>query len=148
MEESQKKAIMVVVIVACLAVAGVIAFKNFSGGSLSASAISKGELMWVKCSNPKCNAEYEMSKRDYYSYVEKNQQGMTIPPMKCKQCGEESIYRAVKCPKCGVVFFYPSDVGGYKDQCPKCGYSKMKEEREKASGGGATGGKTGGAGGE
>jgi hypothetical protein len=137
MEQSKKKAIMVAVIVVCLALAGAIAYMNRPGASSSSTgAMKRGTMMWVKCANPDCGAEYQMDMKDYYEYLEKHLKGDAVTQPPCEKCKEQSIYRAVKCEKCGTVFFYGRSVGDYVDRCPKCNYSKIEEERKKARGGG------------
>ena len=68
MEDSTKKPIMIIVIVACLAIAAWVTFRSDPGGG--ANSIPESEMQWVKCNNPACNAEYEMSKREYYKTLE------------------------------------------------------------------------------
>jgi len=97
------------------------------------TATSRGEL-WVKCNSPDCAAAYRISEQDYYQQIEErvkaNPMALVTPALTCKRCGKESVYRAVKCEKCGHMFFYgnPND---FNDRCPKCGYSKMENERKK-----------------
>jgi predicted Zn-ribbon and HTH transcriptional regulator len=97
------------------------------------TATSRGEL-WVKCNSPDCAAAYRISEQDYYQQIEErvkaNPMALVTPALTCKRCGKESVYRAVQCEKCGHMFFYgnPND---FNDRCPKCGYSKMENERKK-----------------
>ncbi len=84
--------------------------------------IAKGEMMWVKCANPNCNAEYQMEMKEYYASASNNPSGMP----KCKQCGEESLLDAIKCDKCGKVFIRGSFSGEVRDRCPYCGFSKSE----------------------
>ena len=132
MEESKKKPIMIAIVVACLVLAGTITYITSSGGSGGIDSIKRGEMVWVKCSNPDCVAEYQMGKRDYYEYIEEHQVGMSNPALVCKECGEETVYRAEKCPECGAIFFLGSVRGDYQDRCPECGYSKTEQMAEKA----------------
>ena len=133
MEDSKKKSILIGVIVACVVLAFVITYVTRPESSGGIEGIKPGEMMWVKCSNPDCGAEYQMSKKEYYEYVKEHQTGLAAPPLVCKECGEESIYRAIKCPNCEVVFFYraagPDD---FSDRCPECGYSETEEKRKEA----------------
>ena len=134
MEESKKKAVMIGVIVACVAVAGVVTYIRYSGSSSGIEGIPAGEMMWVKCSNKACNAEYQISKRDYYQFMKEHANPLaSAPPMVCQKCGKDSVYAAVKCenPQCGTVFFENSVRGDFPDRCPKCGYSATEESRKK-----------------
>lgn len=129
MEEGPKKALMIVLVVVCLAAAGVITWKTRSGSS---SAINGNALMWVKCNNPNCGAEYQITQKEYLDFIRKNAVPgfATIPAMTCKKCGEKSAFAAIKCPKCGTVFIRGTVKGPFEDKCPKCGYSQMEERRK------------------
>jgi len=131
MEEGKKKAIMIAVVVACLVVAVAITISTRSGGG-GLESIPAGEMTWVKCGNPDCEAEYRMSKRDYLAYIQEHQKGLNEPPMVCQKCGEESVYRAEKCEKCGIVFFRNSVRDDLPDRCPECGFSKLEDQRKRA----------------
>ena len=133
MEESKKKPIMIGVIIVCLAVAGIITYSR-SGGGDSIDSIPDEEMVWVKCNNPACKAEYQMSKKAYYKNIAEiaNVMSPTAPPLVCEKCGENSVFLAEKCPKCGVVFF--SNAAGpndFSDRCPECGFSATEDSRER-----------------
>jgi predicted RNA-binding Zn-ribbon protein involved in translation (DUF1610 family) len=133
MEEGAKKTVMVGVVVLCL-VGAVMAYLMFKPESLDDRLEPfSGEMMWVKCVNENCGAEYQVDKADYFKFVEQNAVGTTTPAMKCKECGEESIYRAVKCEKCGHVFLRGLVRGDFADRCPKCSHSTIEESRKRAS---------------
>jgi DNA-directed RNA polymerase subunit RPC12/RpoP len=132
MEDTKKKAVMIAVVIACLAAAGVVTYVTSSGGGGGIETIERGQLMWVKCNNPDCGAEYQIDQRDYYKYLEEHPQGPGAPAMVCEKCKEESVFRAEKCEKCGTVFFYESVADDLPDRCPSCGYSKMEEKRKAA----------------
>ena len=92
------------------------------------------DAVWVKCKNPDCEAEYQMSQTTYYEYLRKHRDPASpqAPSPVCKVCGQESIALAVKCEKCGSVFFKGAVPHDFADRCPKCNYSKTEEERKKA----------------
>jgi len=138
MEDSKKKPIMIGVIVVCLGVAGAVTLMRSSGGGGGINAIPEGKMTWVKCSNPSCNAEYEMSEREYFKGVEErlNPIARTSPPLTCKKCGKESLFKAIKCPYCDAVFFRDSVPNDHFDRCPECGKSETEEIRKKRMAGG------------
>jgi len=130
-----KNVIYAIVIVVCFIVAGVVGYKFiFSGGSGGISSIDADEMVWVKCNNPDCKAEYQMSKRKYYAEVEERftSIGQTRIAIPCEKCGQESCYEAVKCsnPECGVVFFKNIVPNDLEDRCPECKQSKTEETRK------------------
>jgi hypothetical protein len=136
MEESKKKPIMIGVIIACIAVAGIITYSRRSGGGGGIDSISDEEMTWVKCNNPNCKAEYQMGLKAYFKYMDEhgNPVAPTTPPLICKECGEPSAYRAEKCenPDCGIVFIQGiSGPGEPADRCPKCKQSAMEESRKR-----------------
>ena len=138
MEEGKKKPIMIGVIVACLALALLITFgrRSRSGG---VEDISPEEIMWVKCNNPDCKTEYEMGKQAYFKYIEEHidPMAMVAPPVVCKSCDEESVYRAEKCQNadCSTVFFRGSVPNDFADRCPECGRSETEESRKRRAAG-------------
>jgi len=134
MEASRKKPIMVAIIVACLVAAGVITYVAQSGDESGAETIKSGQMIWMKCTNPDCGAEYQMDLKDYYKAIEERWQPMAMgpPALTCKDCGEESLYRVEKCPSCGVLFHRGSVENDFADRCPECGYSQTEENRKKA----------------
>jgi len=140
MEESKKKPIMIGIIVACLALAALITFSRRAGSGGGIEDISPEEMVWVKCNNPDCKAEYEMGKQDYFKYVQEHYDPMVMvaPPVVCKTCGKASCYRAEKCqnPDCGKVFFRGSVPNDFADRCPECGRSETEESRKRRAAGG------------
>jgi hypothetical protein len=134
---SMSKPVMVIVIVACLVIAIVayVAMLPDRGGGYEDLA---GQMQWVKCTNPDCNAEYEMDKAEFLSAVgEKKKINPLLsydPPIACKECGQETVVEAVKCEQCGKVFVLaPRGTGGFRDECPDCGHSAMREQRKKSA---------------
>jgi len=133
MDESRKKPVLIGVIVVCLAVAGFITFARRGGGGGGIDSISASELTWVKCSNPACKAEYQMSKKELFKEQQKrfNPMARTAPPITCKECGKESLYQAEKCPNCGAVFILGSVPGDFADRCPECKHSATEDSRKR-----------------
>ena len=140
MEEGKKKPIMIGVIVACLALAALITFSRRGGSGGGIKDISDEEMVWVKCNNPNCKAEYEMGMKAYFEYIQENMDPMAMvaPPVVCKSCGEKSVFRAEKCqnPDCGIVFFRGSVPNDFADRCPECGRSETEESRKRRAVGG------------
>ena len=142
MDESQKKNLMIGIIVVCLIVAGYLAYANLTGGSAgSINSIPADEMVWVKCTNKSCQAEYQMGKRQYYEQVEevvrKNPMA-SYTPVKCEKCGNNTALLAEKCPYCGTIFITGSIPGDQPDRCPNCKKSATEESRnarKKAQGG-------------
>jgi hypothetical protein len=130
MEENTKKVVMVVIVVACFALAGFIVYKNKSSGG--AGGIPAGSMIWIKCNNPACGHEFQTDERGYLKFVKEKMLPalMTVPPMTCPKCSQESAYRAIKCEKCGKVFFPNTVQGKFDDICPGCGLSKLEERRK------------------
>lgn len=135
MEEGKKKIIMIGIIVACIVAAIVITVATQSGGGDGGiGSIKSGTMIWIKCRSPKCENAWQMDKKNYFEYIEKNREGMTVPGIPCPKCNEVDGYRAEKCPKCDTVFERAAG-GDVADKCPKCGYSKLEELKKKARGG-------------
>ena len=135
MEQGSKKTIMLGVIMVCLVLAGVIAYKTTQSRKINLEQF-EGMNTWVQCRNPACKHEYQMPLVDYYKYIEEHRDPTTLatPPLTCEKCGEPSAYRAIKCPKCG--FFYEDGSvprGDFSDRCPKCSYSQEEENRKAAA---------------
>jgi len=125
MDENAKKIVLIIVAIACIAAAGIIVYKTMGGGTTTASAAGN---TWMKCNNPKCNNEFEISAKEYTEFVNNNggpRQFMMsgAVAMKCAKCNEESAFRAMKCEKCSKVFFPGTVENKNEDTCPGCGYS-------------------------
>jgi len=129
MEPGKKKLISVVVIIVCITVAAVITFSR--GSKSTGIKYLEGKQQWLKCTNEKCGAEYSMPAKEYYQWREKNYDAGTlqVPGMECKECGEESVFAAIKCEKCGHVFFGGASGADYTNRCPQCKYSKTEDMR-------------------
>jgi hypothetical protein len=134
MEESKKKVVMIIVIVVCLGVAGAIFIGGRGSGGGTIDDISDAEQTWVKCLNKSCNAEYEMSLKEYFKFVTANANPMapTAPALTCETCGEPSIYKAEKCQNaaCGKVFRSGAVPNDFPDRCPTCKQSATEEIRK------------------
>jgi len=122
MEDGKKNAIMIGIIVVCLAVAAVVFIKTSSQDSDSTADL-KNQMIWMKCTDEACGAEFQMDVQKYNDYVQKHLKPnqMQMPAMVCEKCGKETAQGAVKCPKCGTVFIKSSLYG----KCPKCGAATM-----------------------
>ena len=98
-------------------------------------SISDDRMTWVKCTNPQCEAEYEMGLKAYFKAVEKHldPRSLMTPALICNKCGKPSIYKAFKCgnPNCQIVFFSGSVPNDFSDRCPECGRSEVEENRKK-----------------
>ena len=133
MEENRRKVVLVALAVACFAGAAVVFVMNRSkGGDLD---VFKGQVILLMCKKSECGHVFEMDKKQYYEYLEANRDPTTLssPPAQCPECGENSGVRAVRCEKCEEVFFYGAVQGMYRDTCPKCSFSREKEDRLKAA---------------
>ena len=125
-------AVKIGIIVVCLVLAVVIVFWTWGGGGSSIDDISDDEMTWVICLNKSCNAEYEMSLKEYFKFMRNANPMAPAPALTCKKCGEKSVYRACKCqnPDCGIVFRMNSVPNDHADRCPKCGRSAIEDSRE------------------
>jgi len=139
MDAGQKKPIMIAIIVVCFAAAGAITYftrpPKSTGGGINADT-----LIWLKCNNPACKAEYQVTLGEYREMVKEQlymDDSDRLPAATCQKCGKPSAFKAIKCPKCGTLFFEgqagPHD---YTDRCPKCKYSAREEELKKRQTGG------------
>jgi len=130
MKEGDKKLIKTVIIIVCLGLAGTIVYMSRPRRS-GLDSVPRGQMIWVKCANTDCGAEYEIDNRDYWEHIEKhrNPMSLSVPALVCRNCGKKSVFRAVKCEKCGLIFFHGTNQTSFADTCPGCGFSKMKERR-------------------
>ncbi len=148
MTSDRKKVVMLLVVVVCFGLAaGITIYRDIKNKSQArgVETIDPTDLIWVKCDNAECEAEYQMGKRAYFEYLEEHRPTSeqflamltdpnvkTATPLVCKQCGKESVYRAEKCVKCGLVFFRGTIRHDFADRCPGCGYSETEEKRKEA----------------
>jgi len=136
MDDDTKKKVLIGVVIGCIILAVVVFLITRSDGGGDIKEV-KG-LIWMKCRNPECEAEYQIDRQEYYEFVQTHLKPMALdqPPMTCEKCGEPSAYAATKCPKCGTVFETGSVPNAFPDKCPKCGYSeteKLQKPRRKRS---------------
>jgi len=130
----KKKLIMVVVVIVCLGLAVAITFMRNSDKAGVAS-LDSSEKVWVKCNNPSCGAEYQISAREYFETTDKNRKDpLRTPPLLCQKCKQESIFLAKQCDKCKKIFFPSPAKGDYPDRCTYCGYSRIEELKKRVSG--------------
>ena len=124
MELGKKKTIMIAIVVVCLVLAAVIAISTRSEDT--GIKYLEGKQQWLKCTNPDCGAEYSMPAKEYHKWRQENYNPGTlqVPGMECEECGEESVFAAAKCDKCGHVFFKSGAGRDYNDRCPECGTSR------------------------
>jgi DNA-directed RNA polymerase subunit M/transcription elongation factor TFIIS len=137
MDEAKKKPMLIGIIVVCLSVVAAMFFVTRPGKRGIPDDFKK-ETIFLLCRNSSCKAFFETNKYAYYKFGEdyvKANLGSSVPLFKCEKCGQESCVEGVKCAKCGQIFEMRWKRGAFADQCPKCGYSKIKEEREKNAAG-------------
>ena len=131
MEDSRKKPIMIAVIVICFAAAGIIWYAT-RPKVFGIDDIPDDQMIWLKCTNPDCGAEYQVNQKAYAKYIdehyEPDSQESPLPP--CEKCGQQTALRAEKCEKCELVFFRPFVPTDFADRCPECGYSATEEKKE------------------
>ncbi len=71
--------------------------------------------LYVACTNPACRANYTTQQaRDFKSW-----------PLKCEKCGQETVYRATRCPDCR--HWYAPAPGG-APFCPFCAEKKAEQK--------------------
>ena len=134
MEESKKKVLMIGIIAVSLLLAGFVTFTTMHKSSRHLNKL-KGQTVWLKCQNPKCNHSFEMDMKDYYVQLQNNCSSNVTraSALLCPKCGERSAYEAVKCEKCGNIFLVNRTKRDYFDRCPKCGFSKEEKQRQDAN---------------
>ena len=135
MEDGKRKTLLMCIGAACLLIAVVITYATYSKSD-DLDSIKSGQMIWVKCKNPDCSAEYQVDKKEHFRELRALQRDpMDTVLSVCEKCGMASILRAEECEKCGVVFFLGSVPNDFTDRCPECGYSKTEVLRKKSSGG-------------
>ncbi|MBN2376273.1 MAG: hypothetical protein JXD22_07725 [Sedimentisphaerales bacterium] len=53
-------------------------------------------------------------------------------PFICPKCGQEKVFRAMKCNNCDCIFIPKArgKKGGYVDKCPQCGFSQREQDQK------------------
>ena len=136
MDDGKKKTIMLVIIGVCFLIVAIMTVGRMGGG-VDTIPDFEGQTTWVLCRNESCVAQFEIPKKDYFEYLKEhdNPQSPLPPALICEKCNQESIYRAVCCAKCGLVFENGAifeitlDIKDYPDRCPKCRYSQREVDR-------------------
>jgi hypothetical protein len=136
MDDDKKKTVMLVIIGVCFLIVAIMAVGRIMGNKVEVPAF-EGKKTWVLCRNEACKAEYEIPLREYFVYVQENDDPRepSAPPLPCQKCSEKSVYEAIGCAKCGLVFEMASifavtgDRKDYPDRCPKCRYSQREVDR-------------------
>jgi hypothetical protein len=136
MEDNKKKPIMIGVIVVCIVVAGLMTFARLGGEGVGIDTIPDDKMTWVKCANPSCGAEYQMSEKKYIKAMQERfdlNPSERIQGLTCNKCGKNSLFQAYKCanPSCGHVFIRGIADPEIPDRCPKCKQSETEQIRKK-----------------
>jgi ribosomal protein L40E len=148
---NKKKLLMVLIIIICFALATAITYKKDADYKKEMArpsgieTIDPNDLIWVKCTNTECNAEYQTGKRAYFEYLQEHppspEQFAALmrdpnknptPGLICNECEQETVYRAEKCEKCDLVFVRGAVRHDFADRCTTCKYSKTEDLRKKA----------------
>jgi hypothetical protein len=133
-DQAGKKKIILVAV--CLGLAGVIAAFQFRGGG---SRSRDNEPLWMKCTNPQCNAEFTITARQYFDFSQQHltPAGNPISPMamdrnnayQCPHCNRPNALKAIKCGQCEHVFIEgAAGRGQLPDTCPECGYNPFRTQ--------------------
>ncbi|MBW8002351.1 MAG: hypothetical protein FVQ80_10070 [Planctomycetes bacterium] len=131
MDEDKAKLVKIIISVACVVIAVVLffVFNGSSGGSGKVDINTK----YILCDAEECGASQKFTKEEYYDFLRESgvdPRTAQYAALPCPECGEETAYKANKCPKCQTIFLYDPEAEDYKDRCPNpdCGYS-WEEER-------------------
>jgi len=119
MEDSKKKLVMILVVVACLGIAGAVTVMRSGGTSGQTQTESvRGQMLLLKCRN--CGHTFEVDKAQYYDYLKANAGPGVSPGYPCPQCKKKAAYQAIKCKNCGYIFERGVVEGEDRTTCPKC----------------------------
>ena len=129
MDDSKKKMIMLGAVIICL-IGAVVMFSKSRSSNVKAIGGSKDVAF--KCTAEDCGSEFTMSLSEYNKLTKKQFPGGM--PMggaqvvaECPVCKEKIAIPAIKCTKCGKIFFSNTVEGDYPDICPECGFSRLQE---------------------
>ena len=127
-----KKIVMTIIVVVCLALAAGITARNFVGSS-SGRTKSDGTFSML-CVNPECGHIFELTREERQQQMREKGRARMMRggprAFTCPECGEDSAYQAIRCPKCDTVFISDYQSGDFTDRCPECGYSAIEEKRK------------------
>jgi len=120
---------MILTIVVCFATAGVVGYSELSKRKPKWPPIPANQKVWLLCGE--CELSWEMGMREYYKYLGKHQNPLSMEPpgVLCGGCGEEGGYRAEKC---GLIFERGSVAHDFADRCPECGFIGAEASRKAA----------------
>ena len=68
----------VIIIVLCLVGAAVVFVMSRSQGRDGLESLESGELIWVKCMKPECEALYQIDKKDYFRQVKEKKRANPV----------------------------------------------------------------------
>lgn len=138
MQEKQLKiALLVSVAVTALLMVGFVIESFTDSGSGGITDSIRGGGIWMLCDNPDCEASYEVTQEEFRELLRSKGQIILGPGVMsqlafiCKECGQETAYRGMECPKCGALFIEEEEMGDYPDRCPECDYSATEEKIRK-----------------
>ena len=133
--QEPKTQILTIFAVAAVLVLAMVTFRALRQKPQPTRPPDRHDVLWVKCRDPTCAAEYRVPLDEYYTYVEEHADPtrLVAPPLVCVHCGRKTIFRAFKCAKCDVVSFTNSVPDDFADRCPNCSYSQVEVDREKAA---------------
>ena len=129
MDEEMKKKVAIGIAVGCIVIAAAITIITTRGGS-SGGPESGGQVQFL-CINPQCGYAFESSGEELDKLKSEGIAMAEMPPLKCPKCGQNSVYAAIKCGKCGNVFIPNYENAEEYDKCPKCGFSKKEQMQKK-----------------
>jgi hypothetical protein len=87
------------------------------GSAVFGEAATSSATVYVACTNPACRAAYSVRvPMDFDDW-----------PMRCEECGQDTVYRARRCTKCRPPRWYATPPGS-PDQCPFCAQADHSAE--------------------
>lgn len=121
MDSEKNKPILIGVAIVCLIVAGVIAYKSFSGSGGGSASNEPIPMLCTACGNG-----WDMPFKDYQQMmsqggVDPMMMGpMQRPQFDCPKCSKKAAMVASKCIHCGA-YFIADYMRNPEYKCPKCG---------------------------